>query len=70
VRMAIINAVNPQLATLDDGVHVRYLDFGAKFLGPDGKIPDAIMSDHLHPTVAGYQIWADAMQPLLTEMMR
>ncbi len=70
LRMEIINAVNPQLATLDDGVHVRYLDIGAKFLGPDGKIPDAIMSDHLHPTVAGYQLWADAMQPLLAEMMR
>jgi beta-glucosidase len=69
VRMAIINAVNPRLATLDDGVNVRFLDIGAKFLGPDGRIPDAIMSDHLHPTVAGYQIWADAMQPLLTEMM-
>jgi lysophospholipase L1-like esterase len=69
-RMQIINAVNPQLATLDDGVNVRYLDLGAKFLGPDGKIPDAIMADHLHPTVAGYQIWADAMQPLLGEMMR
>jgi beta-glucosidase len=68
-RMAIINAVNPRLATLDDGVNVRFLDIGAKFLGPDGRIPDAIMSDHLHPTVAGYQIWADAMQPLLTEMM-
>ncbi len=70
LRMEIINAVNPQLATLDDGVHVRYLDIGAKFLGPDGKIPDAIMSDHLHPTGAGYQIWADAMQPLLAEMIR
>jgi beta-glucosidase len=69
-RMAIINAVNPQLATLDDGSSIRFLDIGAKFLGPDGKIPDAIMSDHLHPTVAGYQIWADAMQPLLTEMLQ
>jgi lysophospholipase L1-like esterase len=69
-RMQIINAVNPQLATLDDGVNVRYLDIGAKFLGPDGKIPDAIMGDHLHPTVAGYQIWADAMQPLLSEMLQ
>jgi beta-glucosidase len=69
-RMEIINAVNPQLATLDDGVNVRFLDIGAKFLGPDGKIPDAIMGDHLHPTVAGYQIWADAMQPLLSEMLQ
>ncbi len=69
-RMAVIDAVNRQLATLDDGANVRYLDLGPKFRGPDGKIPDAIMADQVHPTVAGYQIWADAMQPLLMEMMR
>jgi beta-glucosidase len=69
-RMKVIRAVNPELAKLDDGRNVRYLDIGAKFLGPDGKIPDAIMADHLHPTPAGYRIWADAMQPLLDEMLR
>lgn len=69
-RMAVIDPVNRQLATLDDGTHVRYLDLGPKFRGPDGRIPDAIMADQVHPTVAGYQIWADAMQPLLLEMMR
>jgi beta-glucosidase len=69
-RMAVLNPVNRQLATLDDGTNVRFLDIGPKFRGPDGKIPDAIMADQVHPTVAGYQIWADAMQPLLLQMMR
>jgi len=70
LRMSVITPVNQRLATLDDGQNVRYLDIGPKFLGPDGQIPDAIMSDHLHPTLAGYYIWVAAMQPLLDEMLR
>lgn len=69
-RMAVIGAANAELAQLDDGVNVRYLDIGDKFLGQDGKIPFTIMPDQLHPTPAGYQLWAEAMQPLLTEMMK
>jgi lysophospholipase L1-like esterase len=68
-RMEVINAVNLALAALDDGVTVRYLDIGARFLGPDGRIPGTLMSDQLHPTTAGYQIWANAMQPTLLEML-
>jgi len=26
--------------------------------------------DHLHPTAKGYQIWADAMQSTLDELMK
>jgi lysophospholipase L1-like esterase len=69
-RMAAIDRANALLAKLDDGVNVRFLDIGASFLGRDGKIPWQIMPDQLHPTAAGYQLWAEAMQPLLTEMMK
>lgn len=68
-RMAAIRVANAELAKLDDGMNVRFLDLGPKFLAADGSIPRAIMPDQLHLSPAGYRIWADAMQPLLDEMM-
>jgi len=69
-RMRTIEAVNRDLAKLDDGQTIRFLDMSAIFLGQDGKIPNSIMPDQLHPGPAGYQLWADAMQPLLDSMMK
>lgn len=68
-RMAKIDAINAELAKLDDGKTVRFLNINAKFM-VDGKIPADIMPDQLHPNAKGYQIWAEAMQPLLDEMLR
>jgi beta-glucosidase len=65
-----IKFVNAGLAKLDDGAKTRFLDIGDKFLDADGKIPADLMADSLHPTLKGYQVWADAMQPLLDEMMK
>jgi len=67
--MEKIKPVNERLAKLDDGKMVRYLDITEKFL-VDGAIPNDVMPDQLHPNVKGYQIWAEAMQPLLEEMMK
>lgn len=69
-KMEIIHNVNVELAKLDDGKMVRFLDIGPKFLDAQGKIPNDVMPDQLHPNVKGYQIWADAMQPLLLEMFK
>ena len=57
-------------AKLDDGKMVRFLDINHVFLGQDGLIPWTIMPDQLHPTAAGYQLWAEAIQPMLTAMMK
>jgi lysophospholipase L1-like esterase len=65
-----IKDVNAELAKLEDGKTTRYLDIGEKFLTADGTLTKEIMPDYLHPNAKGYQIWADAMQPLLDEMMK
>ena len=68
-RVAANDRANALIAKLDDGANVRFLNINAAFLGRDGRIPWTIMPDQLHPTAAGYQLWAEAMQPLLDEMM-
>jgi len=69
-KRAKIIAVNKGLAALDDGDKTRYLDIGGRFLDADGKIPADIMPDAIHPNAKGYQIWVDAMAPLLGEMLK
>ncbi len=68
-RMEAINSANVELAKLENGKTIRFLNINSKFLDANGKIPDDLMPDQLHPGPKGYEIWATAMQPLLDEMM-
>ena len=69
-QLATNRKVNAIIAQLDDGKNVRFLDINKVFLGPDGKVPADIMPDFLHPNEHGYQLWAEAMEPTLAQMMR
>ncbi len=69
-KRAIILKVNQQIAHLDDGRNIRFLNLYDTFLQPDGELSDQVMYDHLHPSLKGYQIWVDGMQTVLDEMMR
>jgi lysophospholipase L1-like esterase len=64
-----ITKINEIISKLDDGKTVRYLDIKDKFLSPEGTLSPDIMPDYLHLTPPGYKIWADAIDPLLKEMM-
>jgi len=69
VRKIVLD-VNPIIARLNDGRHVFYLDIGSKFLDPNGELQPDIMADKLHPNQKGYEIWAQAIQGQLAEMMK
>lgn len=65
----IIAEINGKISKLHDGEHVFYLDIGDKFLDADGNISREIMSDGLHPTTKGYEIWAEAVKEPLEALM-
>jgi lysophospholipase L1-like esterase len=64
IRAKVI-AINKGIAPLGDGKRISYLDIGQKFLQPDGTLTAEIMPDFLHPSAKGYEIWADAIQPIV-----
>jgi lysophospholipase L1-like esterase len=61
--------INKKIAKLDDGKKVFYMDIGKGFLDANGVIARDIMSDSLHPTEKGYEIWAKAVIEPITAMM-
>ena len=67
----VIDSVNAKLALLVDGRKIRYLNINDKLAGPDGRLFEGMMNpnDKLHPTVKGYQVWADALKPIFTELL-
>jgi lysophospholipase L1-like esterase len=69
--MPTINKINSNLAKLADGKEVRYLNVNDKLGDQDGKLFDGMMNagDKLHPTIKGYQVWADALKPIFTELL-
>jgi lysophospholipase L1-like esterase len=69
--MPEIDKINANLAHLTDGRKIRYLNINDRLADGDGKLRDGMMNanDKLHPTLQGYQIWADALKPLLTELL-
>lgn len=60
---------NESIAKLADGEMVHYLDINGAFLDDDGTLPTDVMPDLLHPNAKGYQIWAEAMEAKVAELM-
>lgn len=63
-------AINRLISKLDARNRtVRFLDMSDKFQTAPGKVkPELYNADQLHLNAAGYQVWADAMQPLFDSM--
>lgn len=64
-----INKINEKIANFADGKRIRFLNVNDKLADQDGKLFDGMMVDRLHPTVKGYQVWADGLKPIFTELL-
>jgi lysophospholipase L1-like esterase len=65
-----INQINRNLARMADGKKVRYVDINDKLADNQGRLFSGMMNaDQLHPTLKGYQVWADALKPMLTDLL-
>lgn len=68
--MSIIDKVNDNIAKFADGKKIRYLNINDKLADKGGKFLDGMaIPDGLHLDVRGYQTWADALKPVLTELL-
>jgi lysophospholipase L1-like esterase len=69
--MPEIDQVNANLARLADGRSVRYLSVNDKLADKDGRLFAGMMNDRdqLHPTLQGYQVWADGLKPILADLL-
>jgi lysophospholipase L1-like esterase len=67
--MPTIAAINSRIARLADGRRVRFLSINDRLATADGRLIEGATVDGLHLSVTGYQIWADALKPILTEIL-
>ena len=66
-----IAEVNRIISRLDDRRHVFFIDIGHRFLDGSGAfLPDVFSSDNLHPRPKGYEIWGEAVSPILSTLLR
>lgn len=64
-----INRINNHLARMCDGKRIRCLNVNDKLADRDGRLFEGMSRDGLHPTVKGYQVWADGLKPVFTEIL-
>jgi lysophospholipase L1-like esterase len=68
--MPTINAINANIAKLANGKSIRYLNINDKLADANGKLYEGMTdADMLHLAPKAYQIWADALKPIFTEIL-
>jgi lysophospholipase L1-like esterase len=68
--MSIIDQINENISKLADGKKIRYLNINKQLADKSGKLFEGMFNrDKLHLDVKGYQVWADALKPIFTELL-
>jgi len=67
--MPLIDRINANLSGLADGKRIRFLDVNGRLADGEGRLHEGMTGDRLHPTLEGYQVWADALKPIFLELL-
>src|ERR1044072_3127776 len=68
--MPIINRINENISKFADGKKIRYVNINDRLADREGKLFEGMTNrDGLHLDVKGYQVWADALKPILTKLL-
>ena len=68
--MPIINRINDNISKFADGKKVRYVNINDRLADRDGRLYEGMHNgDRLHLDLKGYQVWADALKPILNELL-
>lgn len=67
--ISTINRINENISKFADGKKVRFLNINDRLADKDGKLLEGMTVDRLHLSVKGYQVWADALKPVFTEIL-
>jgi lysophospholipase L1-like esterase len=66
----LIFKVDERLSQLADGKKILFLNINDKLADKEGKLYEGMMGgDRLHPALQGYQVWAEALKPILTQLL-
>lgn len=67
--MPTVDKINERIGKFADGESIVFLNINDKLADENGKLRPGVTEDGLHLSVAGYQVWADALEALLTKWL-
>ena len=68
-EMPTIVAINNRIAATAVSRRIRFLNINDSLATGDGRLIEGVTVDGLHLSLVGYQIWADALKPVFTEIL-
>jgi lysophospholipase L1-like esterase len=64
-----IDRINAAIARFADGKNIRWVNINAQLADAQGHLFEGMTVDQVHPTLKGYELWAEALKPIFTELL-
>jgi lysophospholipase L1-like esterase len=65
-----IDKINELVSKVSDNKRVYYLNINEEFLNDNGELTRQVMPDLIHLGKKGFKIWAEAMEPTISKLLK